>query len=82
MTVKEFNTELYPKISHAKAFILNLDHAMQKAGRKAAEQVEMIGWSQEIKNFIVDAIDCYEKELRDRIICENKIESASHIKEV
>ena len=67
MTVKEYNTEVYPKINNSRAFIGALDHAVQKAGPNAEMQVRVIGWNGELKNFIREAIDFYAAHLRSQI---------------
>lgn len=67
MTVKEFNTVHYPKIRHAISFVHSLDHALFKAGEEAERQVKIIGWNEELKQTLFEAIDHYEKLLRSEI---------------
>lgn len=61
MTVKEYNTILYPKISHAEIFINGIEHAMQKTDNPEGTQRQLtcIGWSTECKEIILEALECY-----------------------
>jgi hypothetical protein len=64
MTVKEYNKEFLPKIYHATGFIHNLEHAMQKTEDYdgAMKQLNCIGWSDELKETIWKALECYRKQ--------------------
>ena len=65
MTVKEYNTVLYPKISHAKVFINGIEHATQKTDNPSDTQKQLacIGWSDECRETILEALKCYEAML-------------------
>lgn len=55
MTVKEYN-EWYKKLNNAQSFIFCIDHALQKSDDNARMQFLVIGWSDEMKQFLEDAI--------------------------
>jgi len=65
MTVKEYN-EWYNKLNHARSFIYCIDHALQKSDENAKMQFKVIGWSEELKEFLAKAIECYAEEVRKR----------------
>lgn len=62
MTVKEYNTILHPKISRAEVFIKGIEHATQKTDNpgEARKQLACIGWSDECKETILEALECYK----------------------
>ena len=55
MTVKEFN-DWHRKWDSAYCFVKNIDHAMYKAGEKASIQMQCIGWSDEVKDTLIEAL--------------------------
>lgn len=58
MTVKEFNTQVYPKLSKASSFLHSLDHALEKSGsEEAVRQVRIAGWNEETRGTLLEAID-------------------------
>ena len=60
MSIKEFNRDVCPKISHASAFLHALDHALEKSGsEEAGRQVQIAGWSEEVRGTLLDALDAY-----------------------
>lgn len=67
MDVKTYNTEVYPKINHARSFLYCLDHALQKSGEEAQKQVSIIGWNDELKQFMRKAIEYYADYLRSQL---------------
>lgn len=66
MTVHEYNN-WYLKMNHAFNFIHSIDHALQKSDENARMQFEVIGWSQEVKDFLDDSIACYNSTKRRSI---------------
>ena len=58
MTIKEFNRDVCPKISHASAFLHALDHALEKSGSEEAGR-QIAGWSEEVRGTLLDALDAY-----------------------
>lgn len=66
MTVKEYN-EWCNKLNHAKSFVYCIDHALQKSDKNAKMQFRVIGWSEELKEFLDKAIECYAKEVRSQV---------------
>lgn len=65
MTVKEYNTILHPKISCAEVFINGIEHATQKTDNpdETQKQLACIGWSDECKETILEALECYKAVL-------------------
>ena len=58
MTVKEFNTQVYPKLSKASSFLHSLDHALEKSeSEEAVRQVRIAGWDEETRDILLEAID-------------------------
>ena len=58
MTVKEFNTQVCPKLSKASSFLRCLDHALEKGGsEEAVRQVRIAGWDEETRDILLDALD-------------------------
>ena len=66
MTVKEYN-EWYSKLNAARSFVYCIDHALQKSDENANMQFRVIGWSEELKEFLDKAISCYAKEMRNQV---------------
>lgn len=62
MTIKEYNTVLHPKISRATVFVNGIEHATQKTDNpeETRKQLVCIGWSDECKGTILDALECYK----------------------
>lgn len=63
MTVKEYN-EWYRKLNNARSFVYCINHALDKCDNNAKMQFEVIGWSNEMKEFLNEAIECYAKKQR------------------
>lgn len=63
MTVKEYN-EWYNKLNHARSFIHCIDHALQKSDENAKMQFNAIGWSEELKEFLGNAIKYYGNHVK------------------
>lgn len=63
MTIKDYNTILYPKISHATVFVNGIEHAIQKTNNpnETQKQFRCIGWSDECKETILAALECYKQ---------------------
>lgn len=61
MTIKEYNTIRYPKINRATIFLKG-EHATQKADNpdETRKQLACIGWSDECKETILEALECYK----------------------
>lgn len=56
MTVKEYNEKFYPIYNKALSFVNCIDHALQKSDDNARMQMEVIGWDENTKAFLLDAI--------------------------
>ena len=63
MTVKEYNTIVYPKISQAKVFVHGIEHAIQKTSDpdEVQKQLMCIGWSKDCKEVILEALEYCQK---------------------
>ena len=61
MTVKEYNTIVYPKISQATVFVHGIEHAIQKTSDpdEVQKQLMCIGWSKDCKEVILEALEYY-----------------------
>ena len=56
MTAQEYNKIFYPAWNKAESFVLCFEHALQKSDDNARKQMECIGWDEETKQFLLDAI--------------------------
>ena len=66
MNIKEYN-EWYKKLNNARVFVSCIDHALEKSNNNAKMQFEVIGWNEELKEFLNNAIDCYAKTTHGKI---------------
>lgn len=66
MTVKEFN-EWIRKYNGAFCFVHAIDHAMDKAGNEAIYQMKCIGWSDEMKSTLLEALEALKEKKRSMI---------------
>ena len=66
MTVKEYN-EWYSKLNHAKSFVSCIDHALDKSDGNAKMQFNTIGWSEELKEFLSNAIEYYGNHVKSTV---------------
>lgn len=69
MTIKEYNTILHPKISCAEVLIKGIEHAIQKTDNpdETRKQFACIGWSDECKETILKALECYKAILLKQV---------------
>lgn len=67
MTVREYNDEWYKKFNNARSFVFCIDHALQKSDDNARMQFSVIGWSDEMKQFLEDAIEYYAERKKGEI---------------
>ena len=67
MTVKEYN-EWYRKYDNTLAFVLAIDHTLDKAGDEAKHQMRCIGWGEERKRILIDALESLKCEKKKEII--------------
>lgn len=65
MTVKEYNEKFYPIANKAFSFVNCLDHALQKSDDNARMQMRVIGWDEDTKNFLLEAIQRMQNDARD-----------------
>lgn len=68
MNIREYNQEFLPKINHASSFINNIEHAMQKTNdyNEAMRQLNIIGLSDETRDTIKTALECYRKSVLEK----------------
>ena len=66
MTVKEYN-DWISKYNGAFCFVHAIDHAMYKAGNEARHQMECIGWSDEMKNTLLEALEALKDKKRSMV---------------
>ena len=57
MTVKEFNEWHEREYNNALSFINNIDHAIEKAGDESKYQMECIGWGNNVKQTLLNALN-------------------------
>ena len=67
MTVKEYNEHFYPQCNKAFSFVNCLDHALQKSDDNARMQMKVIGWDEDTKAFLLDAIHRMENDAKDSL---------------
>ena len=65
MTIKEYNEQFYPQANKAFSFVNCLDHALQKSDDNARMQMKVIGWDEDTKAFLLDAIRRMETAAKD-----------------
>ena len=56
MTVKDYNEKFYPQYNKAVSFVSCMEHALQKSDDNARMQMKVIGWDEETKAFLLDAL--------------------------
>lgn len=66
MKVKEYN-EWHKKLNNARSFVSCIDHALEKSDNNAKMQFGVIGWNEELKEFLNNAIECYAKTMRSKV---------------
>lgn len=65
MTVKEYNEVFYPQCNKAFSFVNCIDHALQKSDENARMQMKVIGWDEDTKAFLLDAIRRMESSAKE-----------------
>ena len=66
MTPQEYNKHFYPQYLKACSFVNGVDHALAKSDDNARMQMQVIGWDESTKCFLLDAID----RMREQAIME------------
>lgn len=65
MTVREYNKEFYPKYSKAISFLQCLTNTVvNKCDSDTMRQLEIIGWDEETKKFLCDALYLFNETAR------------------
>lgn len=67
MTIKEYNEQFYPQFRKALSFVTCMDHALQKSDDNARMQMKVIGWDEDTKAFLLDAICRMENAAKDSL---------------
>ena len=65
MTVKEFNENFWLQYNKACSFVNCMEHALQKSDDNARMQMKVIGWDEDTKSFLLDAIRRMEDSARE-----------------
>lgn len=65
MTIKEYNEQFYPQFRKALSFVTCMDHALQKSDDNARMQMKVIGWDEDTKMFLLDALHRIEGAAKD-----------------
>ena len=80
MTPLKYNKEFYPKYCGAICAVRNMDHAIEKCTdpESMKHQLECVGWTDEIKNFVCDAIVYYRDRKRDEAFFNFKMNEANN----
>ena len=65
MTAKEYNKIIYPQYNKALSFVNCMDHALQKSDDNARMQMRVIGWDENTKEFLLEAIRRMEVAAKD-----------------
>jgi hypothetical protein len=65
MTVKEYNEIFYPQYNKAFSFINCMEHALQKSDDNARMQMKVIGWDEDTKLFLLDALEKMHEAAKD-----------------
>lgn len=84
MTVNKYNNDFYPKYQKAMSFVSCIDNAIRKSGEEAERQLSIVGWDEETKKFILEALELYNKETRSDVhfygVSEEEAEAIEAIK--
>ena len=68
MDVKTYNTKFIPQYETAICFIQNLQHTLEgKCDKESLRQLQIIGWNEETKKFISDALNLYQEKVVDEL---------------
>lgn len=68
MDVKTYNTKFIPQYETAICFIQNLQHTLEgKCDKESLRQLQIIGWNEETKKFISDALNLYMEKVVDEL---------------
>lgn len=62
MDVRNYNDKIVPQLNSARAFLNAFHNALDKSGPEAKKQMQIIGWDEEMKNFLLKALDTLESE--------------------
>lgn len=65
MTIKEYNEIFYPLCNKAFSFVNCMDYALQKSDDNARMQMKVIGWDEDTKAFLLDAISRIQSAAKD-----------------
>ena len=65
MTVKEYNEIFYHLCNKAFSFVNCMDHALEKSDDNARMQMRVIGWDEDTKEFLLEAIRRMEVTAKD-----------------
>lgn len=72
MTIEEYNTKFYPIINNAESFVSCIDHAIEKCDDNTKMQFKVIGWNEQTKLIILDALYQYHNRVKDVMKLDNR----------
>ena len=61
MTIKQYNREFFPKYLSAHCLIRQLDTILDYLGDDARSQFIPFGWNEEMKQFLLDALESHRE---------------------
>lgn len=61
MTIQQYNREFFPKYSSAHCLIHQLDTILDYLGDDARSQFSSLGWNEEMKRFLLDALESHRE---------------------
>ena len=69
MTVQEYNEKWYPLINNTEVILHALEHNIKKAEspEEALSNLRLLGWNDELKAFIQQAVSVYRQQLLDQL---------------
>lgn len=67
VTPKKYNNCFYPSYSKARSFVQCINNSLEKCNADAKRQMEIIGWDDETKRMLLDALECYDRKVRSNI---------------
>lgn len=68
MDVKTYNLKFIPQYETANCFIQNLQYTLEgKCDEESLRQVQIIGWSEQTKKFISDALNLYKEKVANEL---------------
>lgn len=67
MDVKTYNKVIAPRLYSARGFLGAVNNALEKSGPEAARQMRIIGWNDEMKEFLLKALNALERAEKSKL---------------